>query len=348
MSEGRLQVWCATPSSSGGWGPVTALAELAGRMWDTTPVYFHPTAPAGPLRKAVAMLPRRRRSDRQLLLIAAQPGDLLTVARADVLAGRFEQIGAWIIDSFWDERIPLFARTRHLVDRIWITDVELMDRYASATTAECGWLPWGTDALAALPRPATRRDIDVLRLGRQPQAWDDDSTTGEALATNGIRFQGRFPQLDDGLANQQAVRDHLGRSRVVLASGNLASPTQYGHPTRDYLSARFTDAVAAGTLIAGARPACSASDLIPDEAWIDIDVTSRARGLSAIMDAVRGHTDRTVAVLRSAALERLDWRYRLEQIRRDLDVASPTLDRELSDLRGAALHHRSLYPGLPL
>lgn len=348
MSEGRLQVWCATPSSSGGWGPVTALAQLAGRLWDTTPVYFHPTSPYGRARKAVSLLPRRRGGDQRLLLIAAQPGDLLTLARSDVLAGRFAQIGAWIIDSFWDDLIPMFARTRHTIDHLWITDAELLDRYADATTAECGWLPWGTDALAALPRPAAERDIDVLRLGRQPQAWDDDQTTRTTLTAHGIRFQGRFPQLDDGLANQGAVHDYLGRSRVVLASGNLASPTHYGHPSRDYLSARFTDAVAAGTLIAGARPAYSASDLIPDEAWIDIDVTSRTPGISAIMDAVRGYTDRTTAVLRSAAFDRLDWRHRLEQISRDLDAPSPTLDQELYDLRGAAAAHRSPHPELPL
>lgn len=75
------EVWCVTPSASGGWAPITALAELTGRVWDSTPRFIHPTAPYGRTRKALALLPRRRRNGRSLLLIAAQPGDLLALAR---------------------------------------------------------------------------------------------------------------------------------------------------------------------------------------------------------------------------------------------------------------------------
>lgn len=336
MSSGAaIEVWCVTPSSSGGWGPVTALAELTGRVFQADVRFIHPSRPYGPARKAFAHLPRRRGGGgRSLLLVAAHPGNLLSVAEAPVLAGRFDRVGAWIIDSFWDELLPRFARHRNTFDRLWVTDGELVDRYSEATGAPTGWLPWGTDALQAQQDHdlTASRSVDVLRLGRQPSAWDDDDSNRAALSRAGLSYQGRFPLATDGSANQRTVHDQLRRAKVVLASSSLDSPSAYRHPARDYLSARFTDAVANGTLIAGSPPRCQAADLLPAEALVPMDVSSLEAGLPALRAALETYDTRAPLRLSRHALRTLDWRHRIRTIADELELSAATLDQELAQI----------------
>ena len=154
------QVWCVTPSASGGWQPVVALAELVARIWETTPTFLHPPRNYTIGRKLLSTVPRLRGQRPPLLIIAAHPGDLLSLAEPRTLLGRFSQVGAWIIDSFWDERIPLFARMGFFIDHVWITDAELVDHYADVMKVPCGWAPWGSDALAVHGLPSVQRQRD--------------------------------------------------------------------------------------------------------------------------------------------------------------------------------------------
>lgn len=330
MSSDRPQVWYVSPSSSLGWAPVTALAHLVARLWQTEVTEIHPTKDYGKLRKLASMLPRRRGSAGPLLIIAAHPGDLLSLADVRVLLGRFSQVGAWIIDSFWDERIPRFARERRTIDRVWVTDAGLVDRYAQMMGVPCGWAPWGSDALAW--PGSSGRDVDVLRLGRQPEAWARDDDNRAVLSAHGLSYQGSFPGNDDGLISQRLVVDQIARAKVVLASSNLASPAPYTHPTRDYITARFTDSVAGGALIAGSFPTAPGAELIPDAARVSIDVSSPQAGIEDIARAVAGWTSDTEATLRRHALSHLDWRHRIRDISAELDVTTPILERELADL----------------
>ena len=274
MSPDRPQVWYVSPSSSLGWAPVTALAHLVARLWQTEVTEIHPTRDHTMWRKLASMAPRLRGSKPPLLIIAAHPGDLLSLADVRVLLGRFSQVGAWIIDSFWDERIPRFARERHTIDRVWVTDAELVDHYAETMRVPCGWAPWGSDALD-WPGSAAR-DVDVLRLGRQPLAWDDDKANRHDLGAHGLTYQGRFPGADDGLVSQALVVEQVARAKVVLASSNLASPAGYTHPTRDYLTARFTDAVSGGAMIAGQFPTARAMARTPLPWAFKMAISSRS------------------------------------------------------------------------
>lgn len=328
-----LDVMCVTPASSAGWGPVTDLAVLAARLFETTPRFIHPRRPYGKARKVLSLAPQRRSGDRSLLLIASHPGDLLAMARPDLMIGRYGHVGVWIFDSFWADRIPLFARRGASIDHVWITDAEFVERYERTVQRPVSWLPWGTDALAAARQAHDdQRSTDVLRLGRQPSAWDDDDANHRYLSAHGMTYSGRFPDAGDGEANQQRVRALLGDSKVVLASGNHASPALYTHPTAEYISGRFTDAVAAGTVIAGQRPRCAAADLLPDEAWAEMDVTTRPAGLPVITEAVEQYSPKRAARLRHHALAHLDWRHRLAAIAATMQVQAPLLDLEMSAL----------------
>jgi len=321
------QVWCVTPSSSGGWGPVTALASLTARLWETEARLTHPSKDYGVLRKVASLAPRLRGSKPPLLAIVSHPGDMLSLIESEVLLGRFSSVHVWVIDSFWAERIPRFARTRHTVDHVWVTDAELVDHYAHVMGVPCGWAPWGTDALDLAV--ATERSVDVLRLGRQPAAWDDDQANSASLATRGLTYAGRFPDQGNGEANQREVLRQLSSAKVVLTSGNLAGGGNYVHQTRAYISARFTDAVNCGTPIAGQFPACLAADLIPEEARVPIDVTSRHAGLDSLEAATMGWTPDLAARLHAHALETLDWRHRIRNISEAAEITTATLEREL-------------------
>lgn len=333
----RTDVLCVTPSSSGGWGPVSSLAQLAARMWSTTPTFIHPRRDYGALRKAASMVPRRRGRARSLLIIAAHPGHLLSLAQPAVLAGSYDKVGAWIIDSFWDEWIPMFAKRRRFLDFLWITDGELLDTYSQATGLPVGWLPWGTDVLEALSSRPQPRTIDVLRLGRQPSGWDSDRENENLFAEAGLSYQGRFPHVPDGTADHRAVREHLQRAKLVLASSSLVSPTDYRHPERDYISARFTDAAAYGTLIAGQRPRCMAAQELADEIWVDIDPGSRSQSLRAIESAIVPYDAQRSSRVRRHAAANLDWRHRLARISEALDAPTEVIDDELRQL---SLHAR--------
>ncbi|MGA4670206.1 hypothetical protein ACPCG0_10505 [Propionibacteriaceae bacterium Y1923] len=323
-----------TPASSGGWGPVTALAHLVARLWEAQLVEVHPTKDYSLPRKLASMLPRLRGRRGPLLVIAAHPGDLLALADARVLLGRFDQVGAWVIDSFWDERIPRFARERRTIDRVWVTDAELVERYATAMRVPVGWAPWGSDALGWPGSSA--RDVDVLRLGRQPAAWNDNEANRALFAERGLSYQGSFPgSQTDGLANQREVIRQLSRAKVVLASSNLASPADYTHRTRDYITARFTDAVTCGVRIAGQFPQVRAASLIPEAARVEVDVSTREAGIEAIAAAVGGWTESASLSLHAHALAALDWRHRVREISEELGVETPTLTQELSQLNAA-------------
>ena len=343
MNPDRPQVWYVSPASSLGWAPVTTLAHLVARLWETEVTAIHPTRDYTKLRKLASMLPRRRGSRPPLLIIAAHPGDLLSLADARILLGGFSQVGAWVIDSFWDERIPRFARERRTIDRIWVTDAELVERYATAMKVPCGWAPWGSDAIG-WPAP-TDRDIDVLRLGRQPRTWDDDAENEAMLAEAGLTYQGRFPGHEDGLVSQQLVVEMISRAKVVLASSNLASPAAYTHPTRDYLTARFTDAVTGGAMIAGQFPTAKAARLIPDLARVPIDISDHAAGAAPMIAAVASWSPKLSATLHAHAIVHLDWRHRIREISARLGVDTPTLQEELGQLDLAVAEARQVTHG---
>lgn len=310
---------------------MVALAELVARLWETTPTFIHPDRDYTVARKVLSVVPRLKGNRPPLLIIAAHPGDLLSLADPTILLGRFSSVGAWIIDSFWDERIPFFARLGRTIDHVWVTDAELVDRYADVMKVPCGWAPWGSDVLGVNGMLRPGRDIDVLRLGRQPAVWEDDKENMRVLADHGLTYRGRFAAAPGG-ANQHLVRDHLLRSKIVLASGNLASPSSYTHPTRDYITARFADAVACGALIAGQPPTCKAAELIPESAKLVIEVASHDAGMHQLKAAVGAWTPAAARAIHARALTSVDWRHRIRQISGALNVSTATLTDELASL----------------
>jgi len=320
--------------SGPGWHPITALARLAARLLEaellTLPTGREPSRPA----KLAALLGRRRRQE-PCLLLCSGPEDLGALLLVDGWR-RLGPVVAWVIDSCWTERIPGLARHGRTVDRYFITGEEDATTWQRAVGRPVEWLPWGTDALR-LGSPGAERPIDLLRIGRQPPEWDDDEVTSAACRAAGLRFHGRPAFRDDADESQRWLLQHYGQARYSLAFSNLANPASYTHPTRDYLTARWTDALAAGATVAGIAPAApSVQGLLWPGATLELGGVGRAGGLGLIAEAVRAWRPEQASRNARLALARLDWRWRLEVLARALEVAPAALSADLAELRAVA------------
>ncbi|MBV9385751.1 MAG: glycosyltransferase family 1 protein [Chroococcidiopsidaceae cyanobacterium CP_BM_ER_R8_30] len=177
------------------------------------------------------------------------------------------------------------------------------------------WLPWGTDVLR-LGGKEPERIWDLTRVGRQPPEWDDDLVTEQACLKRNLRFHGRpIEFVDSASRNQETLMKLYRQTKFMLAFSNTANPTNYTHPSREYITARWVDALACGAVVAGIPPKEPSIDsLLWSGATLDTGTIQREDGLRVITQAV--HTWRTEQAERNyrQALERLDWRWRFATI----------------------------------
>lgn len=325
-----IDVLYVRPGGSG-WGPVDVLARLAARLLEGRLVEVEDRGAASWAQRASVLLPRGRRArGRRLLVLAGNPAALALAARRDLWWPGHESTAAWIVDSFWTDRIAGIARHRPHFDRLFVTDPDLVDEWSALTGRPVDALPWGSDTLAVAADDGSR-PVDLLRLGRQPEAWDDDARTAREAQDRGLVFQGRPPSSPDPLQNQEAVRTALAQARLVLAFSNLVSPAPYTHPTRDYLTGRWTDALAAGCRVAGVAPRSAATLLWP-EATLEVSPDSRADAWPVLAEAAAWTPERAAEQRRRARRE-LDWRLRLQRLCTAMGwPLPPTLDAELAAL----------------
>lgn len=332
-----IDVVCVTPSAGGGWAPVTSMAELAATCFGGTLKFTHPQRDYTRLHRAASLIPRLRRSGshgRHLLLIAARPSHLLSLVGTRAQFGAYESVSAWIFDAFWDEEMPRMARRTNFVDHFFVTESDLVAVWHQPTNTPTTWLPWGTDTLSVDPGTfAEPRPYDVLRLGRQPVALADDASTESTLAELGLRFHGSPPiDLDDGAANSRQTWLALRQSRVVLASSNLSSPATYTHPTREYVTARWCDASAAGTIVAGVAPKTESAKLLPASGLHEIPIGDLSAAAAALPEVVKKWSPELARSLHHHARRTLDWRHRFKVIADTLGENLPELQRQLSHL----------------
>jgi hypothetical protein len=194
------------------------------------------------------------------------------------------------------------------------------------------WLGWGSDVLG-LGSAAIDRPIDVLRVGRQPAAWDDDAFSTAACASRGLTFQGRPPFYESPEAQQRALmQEHYGRAKFVLAHSNVAAPASYTHATKEYITARWTDALAAGATVAGMPPLSDKALIDWPGALLPFDRIDFAHNLDAIEAAVSQWTPSRPLRNHLNALKRLDWRWRFARLAEVLGLDPTPLRAALQHL----------------
>ena len=124
--------------------------------------------------------------------------------------------------------------------------------------------------------------------------------------------------------NQQNVRSALLRTKFVLAFSNLVSPADYTHPTRDYVTGRWTDALGAGAIVAGVAPNAANQTLGPGRT-IEIDPEDLSHGIKQIHEAIDHWSPLVPEQTHVHARTTLDWRWRIAEIARTLDITAPHL-----------------------
>jgi hypothetical protein len=318
----------------GGWHPITHMVRLMVELFDAELVTVPLGRAANAWRRATALGPRRRGRD-TCLVVAAEPRHLNSLLHADYWLRGYGHVAGWVIDSFWVERIPQSVRRGSHFDQLFIADNEVVGLWADATGLPVSWLPWGSDVLR-LGSGDGDRPIDLQRLGRQPAGWEDDEATRRACEAAGLRFEGRPPMRDDATANQSELMRCLSRAKFVLAFSNAVSPAPYTHPTREYLTGRWTDSLASGASLAGIAPRVAATtELLWPGALLELGGTDPAEGIEQIATAVADWDSQVALENHRRALDTLDWRWRFRELAAALDVKTDRLDAELDELAGA-------------
>ena len=311
-----LDIIVAVPSGAG-WVPVHAMAELLARYTGGTVHTVDVGASLSKETKLLARLPRLKGGSKRCLVIASDPGQLYAISQRSFAFRRYGAIYGWVIDSFWDDRIPAVAKSS-TYDRILVADVDDIQPWTAAGVKAPGVLPWGADVwskfsdrLAALESKST----DLLRVGRQPAAYEDDEATAALAGELGLSFKGRPPFGANDRESAQHLQDSLNRAKFLLAFSTSVSPAPYTHPTKEYITGRWTDALASGVTVVGKVPnTTTVREILWDGATIDIDHADARTGLAQVADAVSRWTPAQGELQIRQALQHLDWRHRFVQL----------------------------------
>jgi hypothetical protein len=123
-------------------------------------------------------------------------------------------------------------------------------------------------------------------------------------------------------------------SRYAISFSNRMDRQSYTHRTREYVTFRWLDALAAGAVVAGVAPRCDmAAEFFWPGALLELDGIDRASGLATIAGACRSWTPDIPARNYREALLRLDWRWRFKAIADHFGLSAPKLDRQLDEIR---------------
>jgi hypothetical protein len=316
-----------------GYHPVMHMVRLAEELFEAN-LFLYPQRQApDTISKLNQLLPSRQGQD-CCLVICASPPRLQSLLLVPNWRKRYRRVVAWVFDSFWVNEIPQIARGwSHHFDHIFVTEPEDVDEWGKKTGIPISWLPWGTDALR-LGSSSSDRPIDLLRLGRQPQHWEDDEKTQMECSHRGIKFHGRPDFFEDARKNQRhLMKDVFARTKFSLSWSNRESPAPQTHPEREYMTARWTDALAAGATVAGIAPRTEAiKELFWPEALLELSGVGQEQGLEEIRLALQCWAPERAVINARHALQRLDWRWRYKVISDKLDYVSLALDNELKTL----------------
>lgn len=323
-------------NDAAGWAPISHMVGLACRLLGAELCDLNPgrLTRAGRLRATLLAPPRGGEGGD--IFIARNPAEVTQVFGHPAFWQRRGFRALWIIDSFWTA--DLLKPAAHLLRRFDLVAYTRQGdgpEYRALVGARARFLGWGTDALG-FGCDGAERPWDVLRVGRQPPEWDDDDASAAACAARGLRFHGRPPFGTDPAQQQSALmRDWYARAKVVIAHSNLAAPAPYTHPTKDYVTARWTDALACGAMIAGVQPRGDLGLVDWPGAVLDFGQIALDRNVAQLAEALRDWTPRQAQVNRLEALRRLDWRWRIADLAAALGCGGPVLSAELDALKAA-------------
>ena len=315
-----------------GWSPIQHMVAIAGELLDCEVVTVDRRTPSS-TTKILSVLRKRDRKvavDEACLLVCTGPAHLLTLLNIENWRKRFRYLAAWIIDSFWLDHIPRSIRLYNPFDHIFVTTLEDVDRWKAITGVATTWLAWGTDAFR-LGQGGAHRDWDLTRVGRQPPEWEYDLDAAFAAESLGIKYRGRPDTSDlNPLQNQKLMMNAYGASKFILAFSNAVNCDPNNHPTREYLTGRWVDALGCGSIVAGVAPRSPTTKaLLWAGATLELGSVRRNEGLQVVAAALRQWKPDLAATNYQMALKQLDWRWRLKALANVFGIRPAPLTQEL-------------------
>lgn len=326
-----------------GWHPITYMVKLAQELLDADLFILTNNKNFTKVDQLKILFPRLKNklSQESCLLICPSPTSLLSIMEILNWRKRFRFIAAWIIDSFWINHIPKSIKiTRHF-DHFFVTRKEDVEEWQKETKTLTTYLPWGSDVLR-LGSDNFNRMFDLIRVGRQPFEWDDDTVTLSECKKFNLKFHGRPKAYNDALVNQQKIMEIYSQSKFLLAFSNVASPSNYTHPFKEYITARWVDALACGATVVGIPPNCFCTqELLSEGSLLNLNTIDRHKGIKVIIDAVQSWTSQKAQDNYYNALRKLDWRWRFLKIA-SIFKETPTLLGEELELIRQKIEQRNL------
>jgi hypothetical protein len=317
-----------------GYHPVMYMVRLAEELFAANLFLYPKSQNPHPISKLTQFLPSKKGQD-CCLVICASPACLQSLCLIPHWRKRYRHVVAWVFDSFWVNAIPRIGQGwPHHFDHIFVTEPEDVDEWGVKTGIPTSWLPWGTDALR-LGSSNGNRPVDLLRIGRQPQQWEEDEKTRIMCNLRDIKFHGRPDFFGDAQKNQRHLMTEVfARTKFSLSWSNGVSPALQTHPKREYITARWTDALAAGATVAGIAPRTEAiKELFWPGALLELSETGLEQGLVEIQQALQSWSPNRAITNARYALERLDWRWRFKNIAKKLEHVAQPLENELIEIQ---------------
>jgi len=323
---------CDGISDSEGWLPVKHMISLMSELFESKIIRL-PEGSLNRLHKIFHILDKTRERNEvdgpNLLFIVPT---LFSANKFFSLSkkNQYNKIGIWVIDSFWTNNVPFLASPKYF-DHLFITSGNDVSFYQSKTNISTSFLGWGSDVLR-LGGDNRDREIDVLRVGRQPRRFDSDQVNEYKFKLLGLTYQGR---PDSTISYIDLVNKYFLQAKYVLAHSNLADESKYTHPNKEYITARWTDALACGCTIIGQQPKSDYAyqKYFWPESVIDIDSSDNCTDGSHFTDVLKNWSPKTAKKNYMMALKYFDWRWRFKELSDYFCINCQKLDNELRDIK---------------
>ncbi|MFW0119788.1 glycosyltransferase family 1 protein [Rothia sp. P5764] len=340
-----VDVYVAVPKEPG-WAPILSMADLLCGYLETQPILLDTSSSLSLSTRLLGMIPRRKSGKRQALVIAYDPGQLNAIAQNHLFLKQYSACFGWVIDSFWTERIPRIARSNQTYTKIFVTDPADLEDWRRAGVESLGILQWGTDVWSNLSdrlASVEHKTTDLLRVGRQPVAWKNDAITAQVAQEHGLIFEGRPGFGKSADASAKMLNNALSQTKSVLAFSVKVSPRNYTHPTKDYITGRWLDALAWGAVVVGQKPdSASSRDLLWDTATVDISPDDIRRGMKQISEALDSFSRKQASINILNSLENFDWRHRFSSLFDHMGITSKKLNQDMSDMSQILIQERKI------
>jgi hypothetical protein len=313
---------------------VTYMAHLAAELFEAE-LLIVPEQKLSRYKRQLNILTPRFRGSESCLLICPGPEHLWSLYSVPGWKTRFGKLFGWVIDSFYFDRVTRGMDFCRQFDHLLVARKDDIEEWTRRLKTPTTWVPWGSDVLR-LGSQQSERPWDVLRIGRQPDEWNDDSEVARDCEKMSLSFHGRFAVSEDGITGQRHLMGLCAQSKFQLAFSNIAHFSDYTHRTRAYITARWVDALSSGTVVAGIPPRCAEVDeLFWPGATLDLGTVHRKEGLQIIADACQSWRPEHAQTNYLRSLERLDWRWRFAKIANLMNESPNKLRAEIDLLKRA-------------